>query len=153
MGTAFLYPTLQKKDWYIGKKAPVNWCPSCHTVLANEQVEEGLCWRCSSVVEQKELSQWFLKITDYAEELLNDLKKLEGGWPDRVLTMQRNWIGKSVGAEIDFEVEGLDKKIKVFTTRPDTLFGATFMSLAPEHPIITELMEGSDKKRRNLSIY
>jgi len=141
---------LYKKGLVYRKKAPVNWCPSCHTVLANEQVEDGLCWRCSSVVEQKELAQWFLKITDYAEELLKDLEKLEGGWPDRVITMQRNWIGKSVGAEIDFQIYGSDKKITVFTTRPDTLFGATFMSLAPEHPLIPDLIKDSDKKEEVL---
>lgn len=128
------------------KKAPVNWCPSCHTVLANEQVEEGLCWRCDSEVQQKELSQWFLRITDYAEELLADLDKLAGGWPERVLTMQRNWIGKSVGAELSFAVKGLDEQIAVFTTRPDTLFGATFMSLAPEHPLVSLLVAGTGQE-------
>ncbi len=141
---------LYKKGLVYRKKAPVNWCPSCHTVLANEQVEDGRCWRCSSEVEQRELSQWFFKITAYAEELLEYLDKLEGGWPERVLTMQRNWIGKSVGAEIDFEVEGLDKKITVFTTRPDTIFGATFMSLAPEHPILIELIKDIENKNEIL---
>jgi leucyl-tRNA synthetase len=128
------------------KKAPVNWCPSCHTVLANEQVEEGLCWRCDSEVQQKELSQWFLRITDYAEELLSALDTLTDGWPERVLTMQRNWIGKSVGAEIAFKVKGLDENITVFTTRPDTLFGATFMSLAPEHPLVERLIPGTGQE-------
>jgi leucyl-tRNA synthetase len=124
------------------RKAPVNWCPSCHTVLANEQVEDGECWRCGSTVEHQELSQWFLRITAYAEELLADLDVLEQGWPEKVLTMQRNWIGKSQGAEIDFQVEGSQQQITVFTTRPDTLFGATFMSLAPEHPLVEELIQG-----------
>ncbi|GAB1408928.1 leucine--tRNA ligase [Desulfovibrionales bacterium] len=128
------------------KKAPVNWCPSCHTVLANEQVEEGLCWRCDSEVQQKELSQWFLRITDYAEELLADLDTLSAGWPERVLAMQRNWIGKSVGAEIDFALKDLEGSVTVFTTRPDTLYGATFMSLAPEHPLVTQLIQGTDKE-------
>ena len=128
------------------KKAPVNWCPSCHTVLANEQVEEGLCWRCDSEVQQKELSQWFLRITDYAEELLSALDTLTDGWPERVLTMQRNWIGKSVGAEISFKVKDLDENITVFTTRPDTLFGATFMSLAPEHPLVEKLIPGTGQE-------
>jgi leucyl-tRNA synthetase len=128
------------------KKAPVNWCPSCHTVLANEQVEEGLCWRCDSEVQQKELSQWFLRITDYAEELLSALDTLTEGWPERVLTMQRNWIGKSVGAEIAFKVKDVDENITVFTTRPDTLFGATFMSLAPEHPLVERLIPGTGRE-------
>jgi len=126
------------------KNSPQNWCPSCHTVLANEQVEEGCCWRCDTPVEQKDLTQWFLKITDYAEELLDDLKLLEGSWPDRVMTMQRNWIGKSVGAEIDFPLETpapSADKITVFTTRQDTVFGATFMSLAAEHPLVAELIK------------
>ena len=107
-----------EKGLVYRKKAPVNWCPDCHTVLANEQVEEGLCWRCDAVVQQKELSQWFLRITDYAEELLADLDKLAGGWPERVLTMQRNWIGKSVGAEITFSIKEMDETVTVFTTRP-----------------------------------
>jgi len=115
----------------------VNWCPSCETVLANEQVEDGSCWRCDSVVVQKELEQWFFRITAYAEELLEFTDKLPG-WPERVLVMQRNWIGKSYGCEIDFPLEG-DGFIKVFTTRQDTLFGATFMSLAPEHPLALSL--------------
>ena len=120
------------------KNSFVNWCPRCETVLANEQVEDGCCWRCDSSVEQKELDQWFFRITDYAEELLDHTFRLPG-WPERVLTMQRNWIGKSVGCEIDFRVEGRDRVIRVFTTRQDTLFGATFMSLAPEHPLAMEL--------------
>ena len=125
------------------KKAPQNWCPNCHTVLANEQVEDGKCWRCSTLVEQKELTQWFLKITDYADELIADLKKLEGGWPDRVLSMQHNWIGKSIGAEAIFKLENSDKEIKIFTTRPDTIFGVTFMTLAPEHALVNELIKGA----------
>jgi leucyl-tRNA synthetase len=115
------------------KSSYVNWCPSCETVLANEQVEDGACWRCDSDVQQKELEQWFFRITDYAEELLEYTDKLPG-WPERVLIMQRNWIGKSIGCEIDFPLAGGTGAIKVFTTRQDTLFGATFMSLAPEHP-------------------
>ncbi len=133
---------LFEKGLVYRKKAPVNWCPSCHTVLANEQVEDGLCWRCDSEVVHKELSQWFLKITNYADELLEDLTTLGKGWPERVLTMQRNWIGKSHGMEIDFAIEGRDEAITVFTTRQDTLFGATFMSLAPEHPLVDTLIEG-----------
>lgn len=120
------------------KTSLINWCPACETVLANEQVVQGECWRCNSVVEQRSMSQWFFKITEYAEELLSDIDDKLQGWPERVRTMQRDWIGKSFGASIDFEVEGEGEKIGVFTTRPDTLFGATFMSLACEHPKVME---------------
>ena len=120
------------------KTSFVNWCPKCETVLANEQVEDGCCWRCDSEVRQKELDQWFFRITDYAEELLEWTHKLPG-WPERVLVMQRNWIGKSFGCEINFPLEGAAGHVKVFTTRQDTVFGATFMSLAPEHPLVEEL--------------
>ena len=120
------------------KTSFVNWCPKCETVLANEQVEDGACWRCDSEVKQKELDQWFFRITDYAEELLDWTFKLPG-WPERVLVMQRNWIGKSIGCEIDFPLEGGSDAVKVFTTRQDTVFGATFMSLAPEHPLARQL--------------
>jgi leucyl-tRNA synthetase len=116
----------------------VNWCPNCETVLANEQVEDGCCWRCDSAVQQKELEQWFFRITDYAEELLEETYNLPG-WPERVLVMQRNWIGKSTGCEIDFPLDGKNGAIRVFTTRQDTLYGATFMSLAPEHPLAIDL--------------
>ena len=127
------------------KEAPVNWCPKCATVLANEQVEEGLCWRCDSPVHLKELNQWFFKITDYAEELLADLDLLTH-WPERVLTMQRHWIGKSAGAEIYFPLEKGGEPLTVFTTRADTLFGATFMSLAPEHPLALPLAQGTGQE-------
>ncbi|MEE8424012.1 MAG: leucine--tRNA ligase, partial [Thermodesulfobacteriota bacterium] len=127
------------------KKSQVNWCESCQTVLANEQVENGLCWRCDNEVDLKELPQWFFRITKYAEELLEGCDKLTG-WPERVLTMQRNWIGKSIGAEIDFPVEGSEASLKVFTTRQDTVFGATFMSLAPEHPMSLKLSEGTSQE-------
>ena len=120
------------------KTSFVNWCPKCETVLSNEQVEDGGCWRCDSEVRQKELDQWFFRITDYAEELLEWTNKLPG-WPERVLLMQRNWIGKSFGCEINFPLESTAGCIKVFTTRQDTVFGATFMSLAPEHPMAQEL--------------
>ncbi|HEX9078005.1 MAG TPA: leucine--tRNA ligase [Desulfuromonadaceae bacterium] len=120
------------------KTSFVNWCPNCETVLANEQVEDGACWRCDSEVTQKELDQWFFRITDYAEELLEWTNRLPG-WPERVLVMQRNWIGKSYGCEIDFPLEGSPDAIRVFTTRQDTVFGATFMSLAPEHPLARQL--------------
>ncbi len=119
------------------KVSPVNWCNSCETVLANEQVIDEQCWRCDSTVEQKELEQWFFKITEYADELLKDLETLEN-WPEKVVAMQRNWIGRSEGAEVDFKVIGTNKTIKVFTTRQDTLYGATFLSIAKEHPFVTE---------------
>jgi leucyl-tRNA synthetase len=128
------------------KKSYVNWCPSCQTVLANEQVVGGSCERCDSVVNKKDLEQWYLKITDYAERLLNDLDTLDG-WPEKVKTMQKNWIGKSTGAEIDFDVEGYDKKIKVFTTRPDTVYGVTYMVLAPDHEYVKELVCGTQYEK------
>jgi len=119
------------------KTASVNWCPHDETVLANEQVIDGRCWRCGTEVVQKEIPSWFLRITDYAERLLEDLKKLEGRWPERVISQQRNWIGRSEGAVIKFSVG--ERVVEVFTTRPDTLFGATFLVLAPEHPLTLEL--------------
>jgi len=124
------------------KKAMVNWCPECATVLANEQVVNGCCWRHETTpVEQRALEQWFWKITDYAEELLRDTyEKLEGTWPERVLSMQRNWIGRSEGSEIDFALEDGSEKIRVFTTRVDTIYGATCLILAPEHPIAQKLL-------------
>jgi leucyl-tRNA synthetase len=128
------------------KRSLVNWCPSCQTVLANEQVEAGLCWRCESEVSEKELEQWFLKITAYAEELLEFCDKLPG-WPERVLQMQRNWIGKSEGAEIRFSLQNSKEAITVFTTRQDTVFGATFMTLAPEHPLTLKLSKGTPQER------
>ncbi|MBW1981675.1 MAG: leucine--tRNA ligase [Deltaproteobacteria bacterium] len=127
------------------KKAYVNWCATCQTVLANEQVEGGLCWRCGQQAEQKEMEQWFLKITEYADELLDYCDKLPG-WPERVLTMQRNWIGKSHGAIIHFPIEGSNDHIEVFTTRQDTVYGATFMSLAVEHPLALELCKGKPQE-------
>ncbi len=126
------------------KDSAVNWCPSCQTVLANEQVVTGLCERCDSAVTKKKLNQWYFKITDYNERLLNDMKELEGKWPAKVLTMQRNWIGKSAGAEVTFQIEGSDKSIKVYTTRPDTLYGATFMVLAFDSDLARDLVAGSD---------
>ncbi len=135
-----------EKGLVYRKNSPQNWCPDCHTVLANEQVEDGKCWRCDSEVEQKDLEQWFLRITAYTEELLKDLDTLAGAWPDRVLTMQRNWIGKSVGCEIDFHLEDGSDKITVFTTRQDTLWGATFMSIAAEHPMAAKLIAGKPQE-------
>ena len=124
------------------KTSYVNWCPSCATVLANEQVIEGKCWRCDNPVVQKELEQWFLKITKYAEELLAASDSLTG-WPEKVVIMQKNWIGKSQGLEVDFRIDGMDEGIRIFTTRPDTLFGATFLCLSPNHPFSERLV--SDK--------
>ncbi len=127
--------------------APANWCPSCGTVLANEQVlSDGSCERCGTFVEPRWLNQWFFRITDYAERLLQDMDQLEG-WPERVLTMQRNWIGKSHGAEVDFTLESTGEKIRIYTTRPDTLFGVTFFLLAPEHPLVDRLTQGTGRER------
>ena len=126
----------------LPQAALVNWCPKCATVLANEQVVDGCCWRHEDTpVEQRALEQWFLKITDYADELLDDMAQLEGGWPERVLTMQRNWIGRSEGAEIDFHLAGTGAPIRVFTTRVDTIYGATCVILAPEHPLNETLLD------------
>ena len=127
------------------KTSFVNWCPNCATVLANEQVEDGGCWRCDSDVKQKELDQWFFRITNYAEELLDWTNRLPG-WPERVLTMQRNWIGKSFGCEITFPLEGGEEGITVFTTRQDTVYGATFMSLAPEHPLACRITTSGQRE-------
>jgi len=146
----WLFLQLYKKGLAYRKKAPVNWCPKDQTVLANEQVQsDGTCERCGTTVIQKNLSQWFFKITDYAEELLQGLDKIN--WPDKTKLMQRNWIGKSVGAEVTFLVDGCDEKIKVFTTRPDTLFGATYMVLAPEHPLVDQLT--SEKQKQQVEDY
>ncbi|RZB35112.1 MAG: leucyl-tRNA synthetase [Desulfobacteraceae bacterium Eth-SRB1] len=141
----WLFLKLYQKGMVYRKESFVNWCDTCLTVLANEQVEAGMCWRCGKQVQQKKLRQWFFRITDYAEDLLLYCDKLPG-WPDKVITMQKNWIGKSIGAEIRFTIENPpdneDKFISVFTTRQDTVFGATFMCLAPEHPLVTKLSKG-----------
>ncbi len=125
------------------KDNPVNWCPSCQTVLANEQVVDGCCERCHTPVTKKRLSQWYLKITDYADRLLKDLDNMPG-WPEKVKLMQKNWIGRSTGAEVTFEIENFSKKLQIYTTRPDTLFGVTYMVLAPEHPFVPELTNGTE---------
>ena len=138
----WIFLQFYKRGLAYKKGSAVNWCPSCETVLANEQVIDGACWRCDSAVVQKELEQWFFRITDYAEELLRDLDRL-GGWPDKVLTMQRNWIGKSIGAEILFPLIGREGALRVFTTRQDTAYGATFVSIAAEHPLALELCRGT----------
>ena len=139
--TQWLFIQFYKKGLAYKKDNPVNWCPSCQTVLANEQVVDGRCERCKTEVTKKNLSQWYLKITDYADRLLENLDKLEG-WPDKVKTMQRNWIGKSYGANINFVIKDSDKTLEVFTTRADTLFGATYMVMSPEHPYVNELVAG-----------
>jgi len=139
--TQWLFLQLHARGLAYRKQAPANWCPNDRTVLANEQVIGGRCERCGTVVVRKDLTQWFFRITDYAERLLDDMRDLEGAWPERVLTMQRNWIGRSEGAEVDFEVAG--ETVTVFTTRPDTLWGVTFFVFAPEHPLVARLAHGS----------
>ncbi len=135
-----IFVEMFKKGMVYRSKSTVNYCPSCKTVLANEQVEDGKCWRCGSEVIQKDMDEWFLKITDYADQLLDDMKLIEDGWPERVLIQQRNWIGKSKGAFVKFKIKGKDDYLEVFTTRPDTLFGVTFISIAPNHPKLAELV-------------
>jgi leucyl-tRNA synthetase len=142
----WLFLKMYQKGMAYRKESFVNWCESCQTVLANEQVEAGLCWRCGQQVRQKKLWQWFFRITDYADDLLTYSDRLPG-WPEKVTTMQKNWIGKSVGAEIRFPVENCDEVIPVFTTRHDTVFGATFMCLAPEHPLTTQLSKGTAQEK------
>lgn len=143
--TQKIFNMFYEKGLAYKKEAKVNWCEKCHTVLANEQVEEGKCWRCKTPVIKKGLSQWFFKITDYADRLLADLDKLPG-WPERVKTMQRNWIGRSTGTQFSFTVEGMDEKIFVYTTRVDTVYGVTYMVLAPEHPLVEKLIAHNPEK-------
>ena len=142
--TQWLFELFYKKGLAYKKEASVNWCDTCGTVLANEQVEDGKCWRCKSEVHKKNLAQWFFKITDYADELLADLAKLPG-WPERVKTMQENWIGRSEGLEFRLPAPALSTEIPVYTTRPDTVFGITFLALAPEHPLVDKICAISDK--------
>jgi leucyl-tRNA synthetase len=125
------------------KTSPVNWCPKEETVLSNEQSSGGVCWRCGTRVEKRDLEQWFLRITDYAEQLVEQMREIESGWPEKVLKRQRDWVGRSEGAYVDFAVKDSDKKIRVFTTRIDTIYGATAIVLAAEHPLLTELLQGS----------
>ncbi len=139
----WLFLEMYKKGLAYRKDSPVNWCPSCQTVLANEQVVAGLCERCDSAVTKKKLNQWYLKITDYADRLLDDMADLEGQWPEKVLMMQRNWIGRSIGAEVKFVIEGRDEPVTIYTTRPDTLYGATFMVVAADSALAAELVSGS----------
>ncbi len=141
----WLFLQMLEKGMAYRKESFVNWCEKCQTVLANEQVEQDKCWRCSQVVQQKKLWQWFFRITDYAEDLLVHCEQLPG-WPDKVTTMQKNWIGKSIGSELKFQIDGRNEDLEVFTTRPDTVFGATFMCLAPEHPLVETLSRGTDQE-------
>jgi len=143
----WIFIKMYERGLVYRKKALVNWCQDCKTVLANEQVEGGRCWRCHGEVDKKELEGWFFQITAYAEELLEYCEKLTG-WPERVISMQQNWIGKSVGTEVDFPFESGKGAITVFTTRQDTLFGATFMVLAPEHPLVAELCRGRQEEAK-----
>ena len=142
----WIFIQFYKRGLAYKKENPVNWCPSCQTVLANEQVVDGCCERCKSPVGKKNLSQWYLKITDYAERLLDNLDTLEG-WPNKVKIMQRNWIGKSVGAEVDFKIKDTDQTLTVFTTRVDTIYGTTYMVLAPEYPSVLAMVEGSEYEK------
>ena len=139
----WLFLKMFEKGLAYRKDSAVNWCPDCQTVLANEQVVAGLCERCDSAVTKKKLNQWYLKITDYADRLLDDMDQLEGAWPEKVLLMQRNWIGRSTGAQVDFAVEDFDQKITVYTTRPDTLYGATFMVVAADSELAAKLVAGN----------
>ena len=139
----WLFLKMFEKGLAYRKDSAVNWCPDCQTVLANEQVVAGLCERCDSPVTKKKLNQWYLKITDYADRLLDDMAQLEGKWPEKVLLMQRNWIGRSTGAQVDFAVDKLDQKITVYTTRPDTLYGATFMVVAADSELAAKLVTGT----------
>lgn len=141
----WIFLKLYERGLAYKKSSSVNWCPSCETVLANEQVIEGACWRCETAVMQKELEQWFFRITAYADELLQDLNRLDG-WPDKVLTMQRHWIGKSIGAEILFPLVDREGALRIFTTRQDTVYGATFVSLAVEHPLALELSRATSQE-------
>lgn len=142
-----LFIEMYQKGIVYQKVTTVNWCESCQTVLANEQVIDGACWRCDELVLPRKMNGWFFKITDYAEELLSDLDTLTG-WPEKVLTMQRNWIGKSKGLTCDFDVDGMDCKISIFTTRPDTIYGVTFMSIAAEHPLLDLLISGTKTEQK-----
>lgn len=143
--TQWMFLQLYKHGLAYKKKSFVNWCPSCQTVLANEQVVNGKCERCKSEVGKKDLEQWFFKITDYAQRLLDDIDKL-GGWPDKVKSMQANWIGRSEGAEMEFKLDGTDETLTVFTTRPDTIYGVSYMVMAPEHPIVEKLIAGKEQE-------
>lgn len=145
--TQWIFELLYKRGLAYRKEAKVNWCEKCNTVLANEQVIDGKCWRCDTPVVKKDLKQWFFKITDYADRLLEDLKLLPG-WPERVKTMQKNWIGRSEGLEFSFDIPLLHEKVAVYTTRPDTIYGVTFVVLPPEHPLVKKLLENNPNKEK-----
>ena len=137
----YIFIKMYEKGLAYKRKAPVNWCPTCNTVLANEQVENGVCWRCETQVTQRELEQWFFKITDYAEDLLAGHEILKEGWPERVIVMQHNWIGRSTGLIVNFKVADTGEDFPIFTTRPDTIYGVTFMVIAPEHPFLERVKD------------
>ncbi|MEY4151218.1 MAG: hypothetical protein RJB28_285, partial [Actinomycetota bacterium] len=139
----WIFLKMHERGLAYRKNSAVNWCPDCQTVLANEQVVAGLCERCDNPVTKKKLNQWYFKITDYAERLLTDMEQLEGKWPEKVLLMQRNWIGKSTGAEVHFTIEGRNQPVTIYTTRPDTLYGATFMVVAVDSDLARELVVGT----------
>ncbi|MCK5215458.1 MAG: leucine--tRNA ligase [Candidatus Omnitrophica bacterium] len=143
----WIFIKMFEKGLAYKKASAVNWCPSCETTLANEEVIDGQCWRCKNDVNQKDLEQWYLRITEYSQQLLDDLGQLEN-WPRRVKLMQENWIGKSYGVEIFFKVPKMDEVLPVFTTRPDTIFGATYVVLAPEHPLVENLIKGSSEEEK-----
>ena len=143
--TEWFFELFYKRGLAVKKNSSVNWCDHCNTVLANEQVEDGKCWRCKHEVHKKQLSQWFFKITDYADELLKDLEKIPG-WPERVKVMQENWIGRSEGLEFSFDVPALHEKLPVYTTRPDTIQGVTFVVVPPEHPIVEKMLQGNPRE-------
>ena len=145
----WIFLKMFEKGLAYKKASPVNWCPQCKTTLANEEVVENGCWRCRQEVQQRDLEQWYLKITEYRERLLEDLKTLKD-WPERVRTMQTNWIGKSEGLEIYFRLKGSEKIIPVFNTRADTIFGATYIVLSPEHPLVKEIIKGKPQEKETL---
>ena len=149
--TQWLFLRFRERGLAYRKASYVNWCPKDQTVLANEQVIAGLCERCGSVVTKRLLTQWYFKITEYAQRLLDDMDDLVDGWPERVLTMQRNWIGRSEGAWVDFMIENRAEPVRVFTTRPDTLYGATFFVIAPDAPLAAEVV--SDEQRAAFEEY
>ncbi len=148
--TQWIFLKLYESGLAYKAAAPVNWCPSCKCALANEEVKEGKCERCGTPVELRDLDQWFFRITRYAQRLLDDLDLLTE-WPEKIVSMQRNWIGRSEGTEVDFLLDDGETVIKCFTTRPDTLYGVTFFSLAPEHPIIPDLVRGAEREKEVLS--
>jgi leucyl-tRNA synthetase len=145
--TQWFFELFYKRGLAVKKESAVNWCDTCNTVLANEQVIDGKCWRCHHEVVKKDLSQWFFKITDYADELLKDLSLLKG-WPERVKTMQKNWIGRSEGLEFSFDCPALGTKLPVYTTRADTIYGVTFVVIPPEHPLVEKILKDNPNKEK-----